>query len=169
MAIHVPLLTISNSSQSTCSMKWIPTLTSTCSTSRLYGVHSQTKNIREICVFTHTTGRTIDAHLISSNILIFSAQAGNKRRTLKHTKMGASQNTDVDIAMDGKNLSTTRLTTKLCHVVRQRTALATSLIVPTIIVLKNNANLFHLEVSSDCILAIEVKLQVRQFATNVIL
>ena len=86
----VPLHTKKVSYQFNCLKKWNATMTSTCSTSRLYGVHSQTKNIREICVFTHTTGRTIDAHLISSNILIFSAQAGNKRRTLKLTKMDVS-------------------------------------------------------------------------------
>ena len=98
------------SSRSTFSRRWSVMLTSICFTSRLSGVHSVIRSIKETSVSTLTTGKISDARPTFLIIHTTSAQNGLQRKTQRLTKMDASLSTAAINVTGGRSSSITPAT-----------------------------------------------------------
>ncbi len=121
MAMSAHSLTMSQNLPSLCLTKCNKILTFTCSISKLYGVLLVTKIICEINVFMRITGKTSEDSLFNLSINPCSVYHGRLKRISKPTRTDVAWNTDVGLAMAGKNLSTILPTTRSTNV-KYRTA-----------------------------------------------
>lgn len=82
-------------------------LTSTCFTSRQYGVLIVMHHMLETSVSTPTTGKTSEESLISLNMIESNALSGRPSISSKPTQTVVKMNTDADSLMDGRSKSIT--------------------------------------------------------------
>lgn len=108
----VPLHTKRMSYQFHCLKKWNATMTSTCSTSRPYGVPSAIRSTSATYAFMPTTGKTFVVSPTSMNTSKHNVLSGQLSVTLKLIRMDVVSNTDVTSVTAGKRLSTTLGTTR---------------------------------------------------------
>lgn len=87
------------------------TSTSTCFTSRQYGVHTMKRITKEMCACTPTIGKTSEENLICTTTARSSALTGEADHSLTHTKTGVRTNTDAQAATDGRSRNITLKTT----------------------------------------------------------
>jgi hypothetical protein len=87
-------------------------MTSTCSTSRLYGVPSAIRSTSATNAFMPTTGKTFVVSHTFMNTSKLNVLSGQLSGTLKLTRMDVVSNTDVTSVTAGKRLSTTLGTTR---------------------------------------------------------
>ena len=107
MAICVRSLTTKMSSPSICFSKWRKTWTSSCSTTKLFGVHSVTRHMLGTNVYTHTIGRTSAGSQMFMNTYLNSVRYGSARKTRRTTRTDALWNIAVDCVTGGKSSSFT--------------------------------------------------------------
>jgi hypothetical protein len=106
MVIYVPSPTTSLSYPLMFLKRWIKTRTFICSTSRLFGVPSATRTIREMSVFMHTIGKISEESHTYSTTVKTSAKLGKQRKTQKPTRMDVNWSIGVVAATDGKSKNT---------------------------------------------------------------
>ena len=96
----------------TCFSKWIKTWTSSCSTTKLFGVLSATKPTPGTNACTLTIGRTSAENPMFMSTCLSNVKCGSAKRIQKTIKTVAHLSTAVECAMDGKNSSFIRIFTK---------------------------------------------------------
>lgn len=130
MGSFVPLHMLRVSSRSIFSRRWSVMLTSICFTSRLSGVHSVIRSIKETNVSTLTTGKISDARPTFLIIHITSALNGLQRKTPRLTKMDASLSTAAINVTGGRSSNITHVTIR--HVSVEPTSKKGLVVSPTV-------------------------------------
>ena len=157
MGIFAPLLMLSQNSRYQSSKRWKRMQTSTCSTLRRCGVRSVIKSIKEICVFTLTTGRTSGVLPTFTNIKLNNVLVGKLVKTRRPIVMAAVWSIGVECAMDGKNWSIILPITRLRSVEHFKTLSVQSLTVLTTTSLRRRDSPFRVINDSNSGHATEVR------------
>jgi len=130
MKMNLPLI---------CLRKWTKIWTSSCSTTKLFGVLLATKPTPGTNACTLIIGKTSAENRMFMSTYLSSVKCGSAKRIQKIIKTVAHWSTVVECAMDGKNSSFIRIFTKRRSAARKLIIFATNLTVPTIIQMPKDA------------------------------